>query len=285
MEKMDIFISWHGQRGHAVADALMDWLPQIVNAFNPWLSSSTDKGSRWRSEIAARLAKAKAGIICLTPSALTAPWLLFEAGAIAKSPDKTYVCTLLIDLKTTDVTDPLAQFQHTTATREEFLKLLKTLNAGLEAERMSEAHIEKAFEKWWPELERRLQSLPPDEATKSPHREERELLEELISLARMTRGDVAGLYERLTEQVDKSSILENQIDYLTNVLTPAASLSPTWVSVAALSSPDGSAAVPDTETTSGRSNLAKHFRHASRNANAFADRMKGVTPEDESDKK
>jgi hypothetical protein len=99
MEKMDIFISWHGQRGHAVAAALKEWLPQIVNAFNPWLSSSTDKGSRWRSEVATRLARAKAGIICLTPSALTAPWLLFEAGAIAKAPEKAYACTLLIDLK------------------------------------------------------------------------------------------------------------------------------------------------------------------------------------------
>ena len=102
MEKMEIFIIWHGQRGNAVAAALTEWLPQIVNAFKPWFSSSAEKGSRWRFRVAARLTKARAGIICLTPSALTAPWVLFEAGAIAKSRDKTHACTLLIDLKSED---------------------------------------------------------------------------------------------------------------------------------------------------------------------------------------
>src|ERR1700756_156764 len=116
---MDIFISWHGRRGNAVAAALKEWLPQIVNAFNPWFSSSIEKGSRWRSEVASRLAEAKAGIICLTPSALSPPWLLFEAGAIAKDPGKTYACTLLIDLNAEDVIDQLAQFQHTRANDRE----------------------------------------------------------------------------------------------------------------------------------------------------------------------
>lgn len=203
MEKIDIFISWHGQRGNAVAAALKEWLPQIVNAFNPWLSSSTDKGSRWRSEVATKLAKAKAGIICLTPSALTAPWLLFEAGAIAKSPDKTYACTLLIDLKTSDVVDPLAQFQHTAATKEELLKLVKTLNFALEGEQMPDAHVERAFEKWWPELEKKLQSLPPDEPTKLPHRDDRELLTELIGLTRQTSLSVLESHRRIIERLEK----------------------------------------------------------------------------------
>lgn len=33
---MDIFISWHGKRSHAAAEALRGWLPLIVNAFKPW---------------------------------------------------------------------------------------------------------------------------------------------------------------------------------------------------------------------------------------------------------
>ena len=44
MEKMEIFIIWHGQRGNAVAAALEEWLPQIVNAF-PVKSSRPYKGS------------------------------------------------------------------------------------------------------------------------------------------------------------------------------------------------------------------------------------------------
>ena len=36
---MDIFIIWSGPKSYAVASALHGWLPKIVNAFKPWLSS------------------------------------------------------------------------------------------------------------------------------------------------------------------------------------------------------------------------------------------------------
>jgi hypothetical protein len=53
---MNIFISWSGPRSGAVAEALKKWLPKIVNAFKPWLSSADiDKGTRWSSDIATRL--------------------------------------------------------------------------------------------------------------------------------------------------------------------------------------------------------------------------------------
>src|SRR5580693_5399098 len=129
---MDIFISWSGPRSGAVAEALKKWLPKIVNAFKPWLSSADiDKGARWSSDIATRLQAAKAGIICLTPSNLSAPWILFEAGALSKTLENTFVCPLLVDLQPREVTGPLAQFQATRATRDEMLRLLKTLNGGL----------------------------------------------------------------------------------------------------------------------------------------------------------
>ena len=89
LDTMDIFISWHGKRSHAVAVALRDWLPLIVNAFKPWLSSADiDKGARWRTELATKLGSVTAGIFCLTPSNLTAPWLIYEAGAISRAPKK-----------------------------------------------------------------------------------------------------------------------------------------------------------------------------------------------------
>ncbi len=182
---MEIFISWHGKRSHAVAVALRDWLPQIVNDFKPWLSSSSiDKGARWSHEIAAKLATAKAGIFCLTPSNLAAPWILFEAGAISKTVEKTYVCTLLVDLQASDVTDPLAQFQATRLTKDELLQLVKNLNGVLGERRMSDAHVEKAFEKWWPDLETELTKLPSDESSHAPPREQRDLLEEVLEKVR-----------------------------------------------------------------------------------------------------
>ena len=93
MAKMDVFISWSGQRSRAVAEALKKYLPMIVNDLNPWLSSTDiDKGSRSSEEIAVALTNAKAGIICLTPNNLKEPWILFEAGAIAKTVREKPLC-------------------------------------------------------------------------------------------------------------------------------------------------------------------------------------------------
>jgi hypothetical protein len=182
---MDIFISWHGKRSHAAAVALRDWLPLIVNAFKPWLSSADiDKGARWRTELSTKLGSATAGIFCLTPSNLTAPWLIFEAGAISRPPEASYVCTLLIGLQPADVKDPLAQFQATKATKEDIHQLVKNLNKALGEASMDEVLVNKAFEKWWPDLEEQLKKLPPDEDAPPPQRPEREMLQELLEKVR-----------------------------------------------------------------------------------------------------
>jgi TIR domain-containing protein len=187
---MEIFISWHGKRSHAVAVALRDWLPLIVNAFKPWLSSADiDKGARWRTELAAKLGSVTAGIFCLTPTNLTAPWLIYEAGAISRTPEKTYVCTLLVDLQPSDVKDPLAQFQATKTTKEDIHQLVKNLNKALGEPKMDDALVDRAFEKWWPDLEEELKNLPSDETTLTPRRSDRDLLEELVDIARATKAD------------------------------------------------------------------------------------------------
>src|SRR6266581_8474724 len=107
---MDIFISWSGLRSEAVAKTLHGWLPKIVNAFKPWLSSADiDKGARWNSELTSTLQQSRAGIICLTPSNLHADWILFESGALSKQVEHTFVCPLLIGLEPADVKGPLSQ--------------------------------------------------------------------------------------------------------------------------------------------------------------------------------
>ena len=126
---MKIFVSWSGRKSAAVAEALKEYLPMINNAFDLWLSSDDiTKGSRSTLEIAKALVAAKAGIICLTPNNLTAPWILFEAGGIAKTVDATLACTLLIGLQPSDVTKPLGEFQHTRLNEKELLKMVQDLN-------------------------------------------------------------------------------------------------------------------------------------------------------------
>ena len=123
---MKVFLSWSGDRSKAVAEVLRDWLPQVIQAVDPWISSDIEKGARWGPEITEKLEQSKVGIICLTKDNLDAKWILFEAGALSKTSD-AHVCTFLLDLIYSDIEYPLAQFNHTEFNKEEVLKLVNTI--------------------------------------------------------------------------------------------------------------------------------------------------------------
>jgi hypothetical protein len=157
----------------------------IINAARPFLSSSDiDKGARWSTEIAGKLEKAKAGIICLTQNNMRSEWILFEAGALSKTLADTYVCTLLIGLKPTDVKGPLSQFQATTASQSDMLQLVKTLNSRLGESAVPASQLEKAFALMWPELNGQLKKLPDEDGISVPGRTQEDMLEELLGLVR-----------------------------------------------------------------------------------------------------
>jgi TIR domain len=182
---MRVFISWSGDRGRAAADALAGWLPQVINALKPWVSTSgIEKGARWSAEVAAKLEESRAGIVCLTPNSLHADWILFEAGALAKTVANTYVCTFLIGMEPSDVAGPLAQFQATKAMKPDVLRLVKTLNGALGEGALSESHVATAFEKWWPDLEKQISTLPAETATHPSARTDRDLLNEILETIR-----------------------------------------------------------------------------------------------------
>jgi hypothetical protein len=93
---MKVFISWSGPRSKAAAQALHQWLPDVIQSIEPWMSAEDiDAGARWGNEVTNELAQTRCGIICLTQDNLTAPWILFEAGALSKTIEKTYVIPYL----------------------------------------------------------------------------------------------------------------------------------------------------------------------------------------------
>lgn len=183
-----MFISWSGRRSGAAAEALRGWLPKVINAIEPWLSAADiEKGARWSSEIAARLKDSKAGIICLTPSNLHSDWIMFEAGALSKTIEDTYVCPFLIGLEPADVKPPLSQFHATRATKSDVLKLVKTLYRALGEFAPSHVDVSEVFEVWWPRLEKQLKDLPGDEDIPraiETRRDSRDLMEEILALVR-----------------------------------------------------------------------------------------------------
>jgi hypothetical protein len=166
MKRLSVFLTWSGDRSLGVAQALHDWLPNVLQFADPWISvSDVDKGSKWQQSISGQLASASFGIICLTPENLASPWILFEAGALSKTVDSR-VWTYLYDLGYTAVKDPLSQFQHTVAAKEDTRKLIASINAAYDEGALDEARVRASFEKWWPELDSKLTAIPPPSAAK-----------------------------------------------------------------------------------------------------------------------
>lgn len=182
---MKLFLSWSGPRSKAVAESLRDWLPNVIQAVQPWMSASDiDKGTRWGSEVAAQLQEVRVGIVCLTADNLNAPWLLFETGALSKTLEKTFVCPYLLDIEPTDLTGPFAQFQATKAQKDDTKKLLGTINKAMGDQALDKKLLDKQFEKWWPDLDESLRNIPATLEESHPKRGEREMLEELLLLVR-----------------------------------------------------------------------------------------------------
>jgi hypothetical protein len=151
---MEIFLSWSGARSKALAEELKTWIQLVIQAAEPWISEDIQKGVRWGPEVQERLAGCQLGIVCITPENQHQPWLLFEAGALARVKD-TNVCTLLLGLGTADVRQPLAMFNHTEANKEDVLKLMQTINTKLGAvgeKSVREEQLKESFEAFWPRL-------------------------------------------------------------------------------------------------------------------------------------
>jgi hypothetical protein len=183
----NVFLSWSGERSRLVAEFLRDWISQVVQAAKPWMSESeVEKGTRSLDEISKALADIKVGIVCLTPENLERPWLLYEAGCLSKSIDeRTRLCTYLIaGLEPSDVRSPLGMFQATRATKEETLKLLKTINRVVGDDPISEENLTAVFEVMWPKLEHRMATLPPPAEAVPPKRAAHDILNEILELGR-----------------------------------------------------------------------------------------------------
>jgi TIR domain len=172
---MKVFISWSDKTSQRVAEALGDWLPYVLQAIEPFISSGDiDKGERWGDELNNQLAQTSYGIICLTRHNIHAAWMNFEAGALSKAIPRSRVSPFLFHVESDRVTGPLQQFQHTyygsdgTSNQNDVLKLVLSLNDALaEAQRVPPERLKTEFHKWWDDLEKSLRIIWEDAEVES----------------------------------------------------------------------------------------------------------------------
>jgi len=190
---INVFLSWSGDSSKSAAQVFRAWLPTVIQSARPYMSAEDiDKGQRWSIDLAKQLDDANFGIICLTPDNTTAPWILFEAGAISKSVGRSRVSPLLFGLNFSDLrsTSPLLQFQSTKFDKEEILKLLHSITkASPETERLQNEVLTKTFERSWADLNREITEIDFGLAVKAPSPQPYadkigNILEELLSTSR-----------------------------------------------------------------------------------------------------
>lgn len=132
----------------------------FLHQVNPWMSSKDIyKGDRWAKEIGEKLDSHQLGIICVTPENRIAPWILFEAGAISKELDKSKVFPLLLGMSPSDLEGPLSQFQSTVLEKEDFKKMIHSINCLLDNGGVSQEVFDATFESFWPKMEKDLKKV------------------------------------------------------------------------------------------------------------------------------
>jgi len=175
---MKVFISWSGNTSKRVAEALHRWLPYMIQSVEPFMSSDISKGNTWSDDLARELENAEYGIVCVTPYNVSHPWMLFEAGALVHSIDKSQdphdrprdsadnscVTPLLFGVSPKALADgPLAKFQATDlGSRDDFYRLVTSINRTGADHRPSDDVLEKTFSLFWPELKEELDGIKRD---------------------------------------------------------------------------------------------------------------------------
>lgn len=184
---MRVFISWAKPLAQEVARLLYDWIPHVIQAVTPWLSSEdVAKGVRWFDVLSSELNETSQAIVCVTRENLQEAWLHFEAGAIAKSVGEARVRPVLYDLTPTDLTGPLAEFQATALNdREDMRRLVCSLNESL-SDPLRQDILDQAFDRNWENLVSSLDAMS-GQSPMNEHetiRSEKDLLVEILERVR-----------------------------------------------------------------------------------------------------
>lgn len=195
---MKVFISWSGEPSRSIARALSEWLPTVAQHVEPWMSDEEIKsGTRWNDEVAKALDQTDFGMVCVTASNQHQPWLMFEAGALAKRLDVARLVPLCVDLASPEITGPLTTFQARKLDEEGMKKVVRELML-LREKPPPQAQADQIFQAMWPSLESKIteakQKAPePVSAKRAPEDMLKELVERVRRIERFHSREVSGV--------------------------------------------------------------------------------------------
>jgi len=190
---MQVFLSWSKPRSHAACLAFYEWLPDVLQSVTPWMSSEDiASGSGWNQEIRRALEASNYGILFVTRENHDQPWLMFEAGALAKHvSNDARVVPLIVDdeLEPNALVGPLGQLQARKSTKDNIFRLVKDLDSACEGS-LDTGRLRRCFDAHWDSLEKKLTSLPDAEG-EAPELKPDELIQEMYNMLRSMKRDDA----------------------------------------------------------------------------------------------
>ncbi|MCI8594127.1 MAG: toll/interleukin-1 receptor domain-containing protein [Oscillospiraceae bacterium] len=186
---MKIFVSWSGELSQKVAQGLKKWLPCIIQSLDVFYSpEDIEKGENWDSKISTQLAECNYGIICLTSENTNAPWINFEAGAIAKALEAR-VAALMINIKPSDIQGPLKRYQATKFEKDDVYHLISDINDTAENPLSSDvlnSTFSAIWDKMYEEIKSSIDVYTPKDFREAFEKkvESVEVIEEILQLVR-----------------------------------------------------------------------------------------------------
>jgi hypothetical protein len=216
---MRVFLSWSGERSYIGASALRDWIPDVLQEVNTWISKDIGAGQRWTKEIDEQLSITDFGILCLTQENLQEPWILFEAGALAKrvADDARIVPYLIDDIRPEDLKPPLGLFQAQVADRSGTYELVQSINSLLKTSLPTD-RLDRLFDSTWYRLEESIQDIPASETEFKPRSTE-EILSEILETVRGISKQVSNGYSvRPLEEIPQE-LLDKTWNEIVSIIT------------------------------------------------------------------
>lgn len=154
---MHVFISWSGEKSLVYAEELKRLIEGCIQAATTFCSSQDiHNGENWSRTLFDELATSKYGIICVTKDNINAPWINFEAGAIANKLGNK-MTAFLIDLNASDINSPLSFYQATRVDKSSILSLLYSINDTLD-KKVDKDIIKNTLEYYYSKFEDNINS-------------------------------------------------------------------------------------------------------------------------------
>jgi hypothetical protein len=144
-----VFLCWSGPESKHYAIEWRKWTNEVFKGARAFISDrDIQAGDDWRRKISSQIRKSKVGIVFLTKTNRSAPWLLFEAGALAIAKRRRLV-VYVVPGGPRRLPSPLDAFQAVRADKVGARKLFRVLRDEVGTPRAK-------FSLLWPRLNERL---------------------------------------------------------------------------------------------------------------------------------